>query len=228
MSAFTAFLNLIKPGGGSTGTIVPDEVADIDRLNANFDTIDAFAASWGLASTKNQGFVGPAADRGSVTGMKRGDTYQETDGKFDRYVFDGSNWKNRSPASLSITSTTSLVNGTVSIAWSDSSASNYRDSGEFWDSGAPTEIVLKRAGWYRVSYVVRGNGVAGITSTVELNGAVQTFMTSSGVGAAGAASIAQRSTDIKVSAGAKLVFKAASTAGQSGTHNLTVDYLGEA
>lgn len=41
MPAFTPNLNLYKPGGGSTGTIVPDEVVDIDRLNQNSDIIDA-------------------------------------------------------------------------------------------------------------------------------------------------------------------------------------------
>ena len=45
MGAFTSFLNLYKPGGGSTGNITPDEVADIDKLNLNFDAIDAFASS---------------------------------------------------------------------------------------------------------------------------------------------------------------------------------------
>lgn len=45
MPAYTPFLNLYKPGGGSSGTILPDEVADIDRLNANADLLDAFAAS---------------------------------------------------------------------------------------------------------------------------------------------------------------------------------------
>lgn len=41
MPAFTSNLNLYKPGGGSTGTIVPDEVVDIDRINQNSDLIDA-------------------------------------------------------------------------------------------------------------------------------------------------------------------------------------------
>ncbi len=44
MPAFTPTLNLYKPGGGSTGVITPDEVADIDRLNQNFDAIDTWAA----------------------------------------------------------------------------------------------------------------------------------------------------------------------------------------
>lgn len=227
MPAFTPFLNLYKPGGGSTGTITPDEVADIDRLNANFDLIDDFAESWGNASDRNQGFVGLAANRGSVTGMKRGDTYQETDGDFDRYVYDGSNWKNHSPVLVSITSTTATSNGTATISWSNAIAAHFRDNGGFYDSSAPTEITLKRAGWYRISYTVRGNGTAGISVTGELNGVGQIYLASAGVGVAGAGTTAQRVVDVKVAAGVKLVLKATSTAVQSGTHNLIVEYLGE-
>ena len=43
MAATTPFLNLYKPGGGSTGLIVPDEVVDIDRINTNMDSIDTWA-----------------------------------------------------------------------------------------------------------------------------------------------------------------------------------------
>jgi len=41
MPAFTTRLGLYKPGGGSSGLITPDEVVDIDKLNDNFDKIDA-------------------------------------------------------------------------------------------------------------------------------------------------------------------------------------------
>lgn len=41
MGAFTTRYGLYKPGGGSTGTILPDEVADIDKLTADLDQIDA-------------------------------------------------------------------------------------------------------------------------------------------------------------------------------------------
>lgn len=67
MPASTPFLGLYKPGGGSTGVITPDEVADIDRLNQNFDLIDTWAAGltggWQLA-TLNAGWV--AAPAGAV------------------------------------------------------------------------------------------------------------------------------------------------------------------
>lgn len=41
MGAFTTRLALYKPGGGLSGTIVPDEIADIDKINADLDAIDA-------------------------------------------------------------------------------------------------------------------------------------------------------------------------------------------
>lgn len=41
MTQFTTKLDLYKPGGGSGGSNVPDEQADIDKLNDNFDIIDA-------------------------------------------------------------------------------------------------------------------------------------------------------------------------------------------
>lgn len=40
MSGLTTKLQLYKPGGGLSGLITPDEIADIDRLNSNFDLID--------------------------------------------------------------------------------------------------------------------------------------------------------------------------------------------
>lgn len=51
MPAFTSRLSLYKPGGGSTGTILPDEVADIDQINANFDKIDAVVGARNYTST---------------------------------------------------------------------------------------------------------------------------------------------------------------------------------
>lgn len=41
MSALTTKLSLYKPGGGLSGLILPDEIADIDRINSNMDILDA-------------------------------------------------------------------------------------------------------------------------------------------------------------------------------------------
>lgn len=41
MSALTTRLQLYKPGGGLSGLITPDEIADIDRINSDLDLIDA-------------------------------------------------------------------------------------------------------------------------------------------------------------------------------------------
>lgn len=92
MPAFTNFLGLYKPGGGSTGLILPDEVVDIDRINSNMDTIDLFAKGWGQAAERNHQLYGPAAALAGVTGMKLNDTYQESDGSKVLWKFDGTNW----------------------------------------------------------------------------------------------------------------------------------------
>lgn len=92
MPASTPFLGLYKPGGGSTGLITPDEVVDIDRLNTNADLIDAFAKSYGPATERNRQLYGPATSLGGVSGMKLGDTYQESDGNKVLWRYDGTNW----------------------------------------------------------------------------------------------------------------------------------------
>lgn len=51
MPGATTRINLYKPGGGSTGTITPDEVADIDKLNENFDKIDAAVGAFPCTSS---------------------------------------------------------------------------------------------------------------------------------------------------------------------------------
>lgn len=82
MGAVTPILGLYKPGGGSTGTIVPDETADIDRLNENFDAIDAWAGTVNEkttiatnseidAATNNTHIITPA-------GLKRASSYLGT------------------------------------------------------------------------------------------------------------------------------------------------------
>lgn len=43
MGDLTPRIALYKPGGGSTGTITPDETADIDKLNDNADILDEIA-----------------------------------------------------------------------------------------------------------------------------------------------------------------------------------------
>lgn len=96
MGALTPFLSLYKPGGGSTGTITPDEVVDIDRLNNNSDLLDTFASTSDTRldnqEARNQQFTGLAASIGAVTGMKLGDTYQETDAYKKLWKYDGTTW----------------------------------------------------------------------------------------------------------------------------------------
>lgn len=115
MSATTPFLNLYKPGGGSTGLIVPDEVVDVDRFNTNFDSIDAWAQTtdtFRLSQlTRGQQYRGLAANIGSISTPQRGDTYQETDGSFQKFEYDGTSWVAGAGRGLSLVKPTS-VSGT--------------------------------------------------------------------------------------------------------------------
>lgn len=67
MPAYTTVLGLYKPGGGSSGLIVPDEPVDIDKLNNNFDLIDGAVGvgRWSVRPTtpfKNQTGYNTALD----------------------------------------------------------------------------------------------------------------------------------------------------------------------
>jgi len=92
MPSFTNRLDLYLPGGGSLDIGGADEVADVDKLNQNFQKIDAFADSIGTTATRNQSYYGPAANRTGLTGLKKGDSYQESDGDRRFWQYDGSAW----------------------------------------------------------------------------------------------------------------------------------------
>lgn len=53
MGELTPRRGMYLPGGGSTGLIVPDEVADIDRLNENFRKIDSMLGARVLPSASS-------------------------------------------------------------------------------------------------------------------------------------------------------------------------------
>lgn len=120
MPAFTPFLNLYKPGGGSTGLITPDEVADIDRLNANSDLLDAWATRVGEpTSNRRTDYYGTAAGMGGalVPPPKDGDTYQESDGNKILWKRMGGVWVTNEGSAF-IIRPTSLTgsSGTVAMA----------------------------------------------------------------------------------------------------------------
>ena len=127
MAAYTSFLSLYKPGGGSTGLILPDEVVDIDRINANMDLIDAYAAGFGKAADRNHQLYGPAIARIGVTGMKLGDTYQESDGNKYTWRHDGVDWR------LWEAPVVSLSAGPFGPGWASAGGANDKPSA--WVSG---------------------------------------------------------------------------------------------
>lgn len=112
MAGTTPNLGLYLPGGGSTGTWTPDEVADIDPLNQNFVKLDQFAGTVGVQTNRNQQFYGPASAISSVNGMKLGDEYQESDGNKVLWRYDGTNWLTNI-GGLYLIRPSSVVNGVV-------------------------------------------------------------------------------------------------------------------
>lgn len=238
MGSVLPILGLYQPGGGSSGLITPDEVADIDRLNENFKKIDDWAGvtnAFRVAQvSRNQQFVGLAADKGSVAGMKRGDTYQETDGTYPQFFgHDGTAWKNRTRARAQLLSATAAVNGTAFLDLSTASASLvYQEGGKFWEAaptGVNTDLLIPYSGKYRVYYAYRlGGGVAPITLEVFKNGAtVGADAQASAISSAGASTHTQRQLDIDLASADKLSFRITSNAANAGRGQITIDYLGE-
>lgn len=117
MGALTEVLKLYMPGGGSLGLGGADEVLDVDKLNQNSQKIDEFAKGWGKPSDRNQAFYGLAANRTSIVGVKRGDTYQESDGKQKLWTYTGTSWISRGEGGMYaiVPDSANLLNATVDL-----------------------------------------------------------------------------------------------------------------
>ena len=114
MSETTDFLQLVKPGGGSTGLITPPDRVDIDVLNDNSQKIDDWAEKIGNNFNRSFAYYGPAANIGSVTpAPKDGDTYQESDGNKILWKRVGGAWVTNEGGMYLLRPTT-LVGCTVS------------------------------------------------------------------------------------------------------------------
>lgn len=224
MADQTPTLDLVKPTGG--------EPVEVLVLNSNMDKIDAFAAEWGRVSGRNQQFSGPANQLGSVSGMKRGDTYQATDGDFLFFAYNGAAWKNRTRAMAQLVSGTATSNGTVTPAWNGAAAGYvYQEGGKFWEA-APTgvneDILIPYSGRYRIAYTMRTNGVAPVSVAVQKNTVdIGAQALASGSGVSGAASHAEHSFDYELAAGDKIRLRVTSTAVNSTTGIFRIEYLGE-
>lgn len=90
MAQFTSFLNLYKPGGGSTGLILPDEVADIDRINSDLDLIDTWASI--TDKTLVKGIGSDAGRSAAYPAPVDGNRVWRTD-KDAQEHYDGAGWR---------------------------------------------------------------------------------------------------------------------------------------
>lgn len=173
MSAFTSNLNLELPGGGSLGIGGSDEVADIDKLNQNFQKIDDWSEEIERVSDPNthtKHFKGPATGIGSVTDPTLGDTYQETDGKKILWKYDGANWVTNEgglylirPSSVDGTGVTIEPNGTVTFTSCSTLSLNGIFTERFREYIVST-IVTGRSGAAGTDYRLRALGVDDVTN----------------------------------------------------------------
>ena len=87
----TTSRGIVYPTTGDAVTPLATRFADLAT-----STDAAIGAAIGALDTKfsgdNRQFYGPAASIGSVTGMRVGDTYQESDGNKILWKFDSTNW----------------------------------------------------------------------------------------------------------------------------------------
>lgn len=110
MSDFTPRANLRLPGGGSTGTILPDEQVDIDVLNDNFRKIDALLGARNIPSAS------------SYSGSMDGDLVYARDTKY-LHMFsanDGGLITPRLPGSTRFKGTTAEMNAFAGAQEGDS------------------------------------------------------------------------------------------------------------
>ena len=85
-------------------------------LAAMADTVQAgLNAVRSERSGFNQQFYGPAASMAGVTGMKRGDTYQESDGSFIIWRYDGTAWQKWASSWITWSPTLAAGAGTFTV-----------------------------------------------------------------------------------------------------------------
>lgn len=69
-----------------------DDYALTADLATTASTVQSAISSVRNPTNRSIPFYGPSASLGSVTGMKVGDTYQESDGALQSWVYNGSSW----------------------------------------------------------------------------------------------------------------------------------------
>lgn len=129
MGVYTPRAGLYKPGGGSTGLIVPDEIVDIDKINTNFDLIDSMLGARTLASVTSYG------------GTLPGDVIYARDTKY-LHINDAGG------AGVVIPKLpgANFYKGTIQ----QRDAATYVESGDHWQVPGGDEFVLDGSNWVKL------------------------------------------------------------------------------
>lgn len=155
----TTSRGIVYPTTGNAVTPLATRFAD---LATSADT--AIGAVDTKFSNDNRQFYGPAASIGSVTGMKLGDTYQESNSNKILWKYDGANWVTNEGGMYLIRP--SSVTGGLSIA-SDGSIVGTSLTGSHDTLG----IFSSRFANYRIeTYLTK----SAVTENVQVNGLVGT------------------------------------------------------
>lgn len=157
--------NLWSPDGGDAYALTTDLAAMQDTVQ------EAFNES---VHSRNQQYYDIAATRTTITGMKRGDTFQESDGDHILWVYDGTDWA-RTPGSfirLIASAQQTMTTGTQFISWAAPGVGGSINQGGdtlFTVSGGVITIV--KAGVYDISFAVLvQTGTGSNVSSLRLGG----------------------------------------------------------
>jgi hypothetical protein len=173
----TTTRGIVYPTVGTTLTPLANHFAS---LATSTDT------AIGALETKGGAYRGLLSAR--PTAGVEGRTWYATDTN-KTYFDNGTTWV-IPDALVQVGSATALINGTVTLSWSDTSPNVGINPDAMWASGTPTRVTAPYAGIYRFQFSIRSSGTAPITVTPKKNGSTTNmgYYAGSSVGTAGAAS----------------------------------------
>ena len=198
----TTSRGIVYPTTGNAVTPLATRFADLATT-----TDAAIGAAIGALDTKfsgdNRQFYGPAASIGSVTGMRVGDTYQESDGNKILWKFDSTNWVTNEPGLYLIRPTT--ITGMTASA-----------DGTLVLSGTPTALVVdgafsSRFRSYRIVFQFKCSAASGIGVLMQFRRAGTNI---TGAGDYGQTRISGNGSSLSSSGGSNSNFDLVSNGGQ--------------
>lgn len=131
-----------------------DDYALTADLATTASTVQSAISSVRNPADRNQQFYGPTSSVGTATGMKRGDTYQESDGAMGLQVYNGTAWgyvRNSAEINLVASASQTLNANAFFTSWSaPGSGESINPSGTSFFTYASGVITCVKSGNYRI------------------------------------------------------------------------------